>query len=848
MDTGNHDNEMDPSNISLNFFTETGYNPVSINTGSHDSNDSTPIPSVGPSEPSLASPFPEDESKRDAKKGLFTGYVTGKAMEVAKRRNLIERIERARELGLLNVSIPQLSELSMTQLSMFLRRLFKMTPGLRDFVSDEVVQTIFEDFEPRSSSAMGAADDVPNEDFLNVPTVYESGAETEPEYEYHNGSDEENSGVNKAELPVSQSIQPAYYRIRRRIMEADNCIALQIRKVIEKRDRFLTNICDMDSFEFELPKQTGDAEQDSQTCLRCRPLIKRVKRKLSKTIFPTNRQSAPSPTRFEDNLEKVCSFDFNDTRIRNVTTMTRLNSEAMIEDYLHNMGNIPLYVPVKSQTAYNNKGKTDKEYYGFVSDIKKELTGYPHVLPPVQSSGKKRKAVPVLVDNNGSDDEEESNHSEGLLLRVKNKQDLKALKRKQTGNTANTAKTKKVEPMVDTRKVSPLKIRRPLVPEPHPASTYYTSHHQYSIPSTSLQCQTEATKYTERQSTYSSDITATSELEGLFTSDQPQIQKSYSHADVQNNPATLQEYPDQINYGMEDSDLSLELKTSGMDEHPADESKSTSSSSSSTSSSSSSSKSSSSSPEHNTTREESNLNETRGTRSSRGSGSSDSSSSESGDESDKEDNDEEDVLRESSVSLNITGSSGEKNESKETDSILGPETSGLDVVCQEESEDKMDGGGQVTNNAGNEARNVERGIEVAQQSEEDGYKSDDEGDSQEERDEDGVKIEGASQADDEENENEESDLERDVTPLNDNADVSNAATESAQEHSEIGDVSQLEDVELRANLGYNASEGNEDEFGESLVEEELDGVDGNGEESNVETRDTDEKEDPVSEE
>lgn len=42
-------------------------------------------------------------------------------------------------------AIPQLTELTLTQLSMVLRRALKSSPGLKDFVSDEVLQHIFED-------------------------------------------------------------------------------------------------------------------------------------------------------------------------------------------------------------------------------------------------------------------------------------------------------------------------------------------------------------------------------------------------------------------------------------------------------------------------------------------------------------------------------------------------------------------------------------------------------------------------------------------------------------------------------------------------------------------------------
>ncbi|CAD5229073.1 unnamed protein product [Bursaphelenchus okinawaensis] len=411
MDEPDFDNEMDPSNISLNFFTDTGYNPISINTEQEESSNSTPIASVVPSEPSLASPFPEDE-RRVNKKGLFTGYVTGKSMEVAKRKNLIDKIERARENGILNTCIPQLAELSMTQFSMFLRRIFKSEPGLTDFVSDEVLKSLFEDFESGAGSVMEDNAENSEEELTNGEVFYEAGEETESEME--RSSDEENNESNQHELPISDSMQPAFYRTRRGIIQADRCIALQMRKLMERRDKFKANLGKMESFLFEEPKTSGDSEEDSQTCLRCRPLIKRAHRRIVKHSFPSNRKETSGTAKLTDDLEKQCSYEYNDVRIRNISTLQRLNNDAVIEDYLHNMGNLPLYIPVKSHAAYNNTGDREKEYYGFVECIKDELPNFPEVLQSLQAAGKKRKAVDHIEVENEAEPK-----GTGLLLRVK---------------------------------------------------------------------------------------------------------------------------------------------------------------------------------------------------------------------------------------------------------------------------------------------------------------------------------------------------------------------------------------------------------------------------------------------
>jgi hypothetical protein len=117
----------------------------------------------------------------------YSSYLSGRAQEVAKRRQLIERLEKARDNGILMSTIPQLSELTITQLSMVLRRALKSSSGLREFVSDEVLQHIFEDATTSQTPITSESDkihqfpDLPNEP--NCLTDHETDVSDEDDTE-----------------------------------------------------------------------------------------------------------------------------------------------------------------------------------------------------------------------------------------------------------------------------------------------------------------------------------------------------------------------------------------------------------------------------------------------------------------------------------------------------------------------------------------------------------------------------------------------------------------------------------------------------------------------------------------
>lgn len=119
--------------------------------------------------------------------------MSGRAQEVAKRRRLIERLEKARDNGILMSTIPQTSELTLTQLSMVLRRALKASNGLREFVSDTVLQYIFEDAPSQTPLTLDNErihfPDLPNEP--NCLTDQETDV-----------SDEEDFNSLRYELPI----------------------------------------------------------------------------------------------------------------------------------------------------------------------------------------------------------------------------------------------------------------------------------------------------------------------------------------------------------------------------------------------------------------------------------------------------------------------------------------------------------------------------------------------------------------------------------------------------------------------------------------------------------------------
>lgn len=118
----------------------------------------------------------------------------GRAQEVAKRRNMIERLERARDRGVLVCAVPQISELTVTQLSMFLRRLFKSTAGLREFIGEGVLSHIFEDASPQAS--------VVTDQQPTPATVQDAENATESESEQLD--EEAENGAEKPEISIRQ--------------------------------------------------------------------------------------------------------------------------------------------------------------------------------------------------------------------------------------------------------------------------------------------------------------------------------------------------------------------------------------------------------------------------------------------------------------------------------------------------------------------------------------------------------------------------------------------------------------------------------------------------------------------
>lgn len=165
--------------ISLDFNPENLNLDLSINTD-FDGFESTPLTSAY-TDNGFNSPFVRDDDKRDDKRKTmsYSAYVSGKA-EVAKRRNIIERLEKARDAGIIAFSLPQLRELTLTQLSMFLRKIFKHQ-GLRDFCSDEVLKAVFDDLDEKAAKEESEDEDKMPQWVKDLMVPVDSGDETDVE-------------------------------------------------------------------------------------------------------------------------------------------------------------------------------------------------------------------------------------------------------------------------------------------------------------------------------------------------------------------------------------------------------------------------------------------------------------------------------------------------------------------------------------------------------------------------------------------------------------------------------------------------------------------------------------------
>lgn len=144
------------------------------------------------------------------------------------------------------VAIPQLTELNITQLSMFLRRMFKANPGLREFLGDTIVQHVFEDAPASTQTASshdihfgGRLND------LSADRGYSTESESDGE-QSDNGDVKEPLSITYAHLDTTilmlqylcifrLSLQPDYYTHRRVLLSADRFAAALRRKLYEKK-------------------------------------------------------------------------------------------------------------------------------------------------------------------------------------------------------------------------------------------------------------------------------------------------------------------------------------------------------------------------------------------------------------------------------------------------------------------------------------------------------------------------------------------------------------------------------------------------------------------------------------
>ncbi|KAI6205554.1 hypothetical protein M3Y94_00805500 [Aphelenchoides besseyi] len=337
----------------------------------------------------------------------------GRAQEVAKRRNMIERLERAQDRGVLVCAVPQVSDLTVTQLSMFLRRLFKSTPGLREFVGDGVMSHIFEDASPQTTAAV----EHPTADL---------------------GNDKETSA------------QPDFYHTRRNILSADYFATSLLRTIMDKQER-LKSFPFNEKFEHEKPTETT-------SCARCRPLVELPKRQVFRVQNAPSfyRASSPPPSAIV-NERNTADYGYENRDIR-MLDVSDPEMEIELQAYMNRLGQLPPHYAVKNYVAFPEIGARN-DFHGMSSVIKSEVVNFPYPLSDNHGGKKKRQQEGEL--ENDSNDEEENSNNYPLLQKVRTGEE--SLKRTFPLRAPPT-KIRRQEPSSSKPpepKLTPLKIRRP---------------------------------------------------------------------------------------------------------------------------------------------------------------------------------------------------------------------------------------------------------------------------------------------------------------------------------------------------------------------------------------------------
>ncbi|KAI6173335.1 hypothetical protein M3Y98_01070500 [Aphelenchoides besseyi] len=423
----------DPSMISLNF--DNIDDPLSkqlavVTDAFGDSND---VHSPLISNATDGSPLSPNES---GKKHISYSTFIGRAQEVAKRRNMIERLERARDRGVLVCAIPQVSDLTVTQLSMFLRRLFKSTPGLREFVGDGVMSHIFEDASPQTTAAV----EHPTPDLGNDK---EYATESESEQLEDELQDESRE---KPEISVRTSAQPDFYHTRRTILSADYFATSLLRTIMDKQER-LKSFPFNEKFEHEKPTETA-------SCARCRPLIELPKRQVFRVQNAPSfyRASSPPPSAIV-NERNTADYGYENRDIRMLDVSDRAEMEIELQAYMNRLGQLPPHYAVKNYVAFPEIGARN-DFHGMSSVIKSEVVNFPYPLSDNYGARKKRQ-VDGELENDLNEEEENSNNYP--LLKKKSLKRTFPLRAPPTKiRRQEPSSSKPPEP-----KLTPLKIMRP---------------------------------------------------------------------------------------------------------------------------------------------------------------------------------------------------------------------------------------------------------------------------------------------------------------------------------------------------------------------------------------------------
>uniref|UniRef100_A0A915EIK7 Uncharacterized protein n=1 Tax=Ditylenchus dipsaci TaxID=166011 RepID=A0A915EIK7_9BILA len=178
--TSNQSNLSSPSASNSNAPSQPNLDQSALLNSSDDNNIAASISSACTTNKKMLDTSKKDGDKSGKKQQSYTSYVAGKATEVAKRRNLNERIGRLQSKHGILFNVPQCETITLNQLAIFLRRLRKST-DVRALMSSELMLKIFQEdaeVQPKVTSTQSQAQNQHHPAVISVNEVLGSDDET----------------------------------------------------------------------------------------------------------------------------------------------------------------------------------------------------------------------------------------------------------------------------------------------------------------------------------------------------------------------------------------------------------------------------------------------------------------------------------------------------------------------------------------------------------------------------------------------------------------------------------------------------------------------------------------------